>query len=59
MKMSKSAVLGAIRDVQLAEFLMYSSGVISPIIHANLCGVFQHLERLAEKSTLSEFEGEL
>ena len=57
MKLSKEEALKTIRDVMLTEYLMYNSNVIDPIIHTNLCGAFQHLERLAEKSTLSEFEG--
>jgi len=58
-KISKETALKTIRDAELTEFLMYSSDVVDIPTHVQLCAAFQHLINLAEKSTLSEFEGEV
>ena len=58
MKISKETALKTIRDAELTEFLMYSSDVVDILTHVHLCAAFQRLANLAEKSTLSEFEGE-
>jgi len=58
MKISKETALKTLRDAVLTEFLMYSSDVVDIPTHVQLCTAFQRLTVLAEKSTLSEFEGE-
>jgi hypothetical protein len=58
MKISKETALNTILEMQLTETLMFASDVFDAITHIRYCDMLQHLERLAEKSTLSEFEGE-
>lgn len=58
MKLTKEQALKTIRDAEHTEFLMYASEQIDLITHVQIWGALQHMHKLAEKSSLSEFEGE-
>jgi len=57
MKISKEIALKTIRDAELTTYLMYTSGVVDHITYLQIWNGLQHLNKIAEKSTLSEFEG--
>jgi hypothetical protein len=58
MKITKEKALETIKDVELTEYLMFTSDILDPMMHVTCCQIFQRLKQLAIKSTLLEFEGE-